>query len=569
VRTLTQTAVPSKKLRSRKMLENSKVGVVTLAEYEAMVGEVRATDSLSTSSPGCGCSGTDLSRQMMGGHFIGRDHGIASLGEHREDVSKFNDLLQHRLAADPMPQSGSGQSATGSGCATMTTRQSRTRERGAAHRECETESAASREYDWNAFLPLLDETREVVSVEDDERRGSRRRLKIVDGLVTVKANGPFGSSGNLGIGTHGPGGLPLPPLDVKKSRPSLAGGTTVKAPKGPLLPNMGDFKPIPIPQAAQSTEYTCPGLTWHSGAAYRRYTVGKGQCSGDKGDSDFWDGQSGEKAVIHDSFFWAYQVLRAAELEMEQWIDLPVDDKKRFWVTFRRFPEATLETWLGDVDGEDFEGRFKFVYATLAAWSYRFRHGFYSWAHTFSVDLEVLLSCRPELDGRADHTLLNVIRLKDDFFNDGITTPVKTGQIQTMLHEMGHWARVDFYPFLHSWGMQGIVNLVQDYGLPNDDLDDRQDPMCMGWNDNKCYCGRTNDAWEGIASPFIGSNAFVILDGTTPLLGAAPFALVAQANGGSKSARNRMLSNIDNFVGYLWNRWLDHGYCNLDLPQDQ
>ena len=461
-----------------------------------------------------------------------------------------------------------------------------TREGRSADAGCATDSRIAARYDWNAFLPLLDRSREVVEVEDGERAGRGPRLKIVADLEVVEATAPWSDS--LDIGAEGPGGLPVPPLGIKSPKMPLVGGTSIKAPK-----QQGQYLPVPIPQAKQSNNYAPPDTNWHSGARYRRYTVSKGQCSGSKENSDFWDGQSGEKAVIHDSYAWAYQVIRSAELEMAEWVDRSQKERMEFWTTYKTFLESTPETWFGAVSAGNFDERFMTVYATLAAWSFRFRHGFYSssdWG--LSLDRPVLLSCRPDKNGAAaSHNTLNEIELKNDFFESvygGTKTPVKPWQILVMIHEMGHHSRQDLSPVLAALGLhivQGLWNLMQDDILVNVDLDDQQDSGCNwisnGEESKKCYAVKQlnlNARWEGIAVPFAGQpldGPLVTVSGKklnpahpsyNPAIADNPLMLVSQSNGNVDGAEAKMLGNIDNYVGYMWNRWLDHGYCKLNVP---
>lgn len=47
------------------------------------------------------------------------------------------------------------------------------------------------------------------------------------------------------------------------------------------------------------------------------------------------------------------------------------------------------------------------------------------------------------------------------------------------------------------------------------------------------------------------------------LEGVAPRALVSSFEAGSSEGKRDMLDNIDNYVCYMWNRWIDRKWCQL------
>jgi hypothetical protein len=54
-----------------------------------------------------------------------------------------------------------------------------------------------------------------------------------------------------------------------------------------------------------------------------------------------------------------------------------------------------------------------------------------------------------------------------------------------------------------------------------------------------------------------------IYDGTT--YGINPKRLVDEFESGSNEGRRDMLDNIDNYVCYMYNRWVDRNYCRVEV----
>jgi hypothetical protein len=134
--------------------------------------------------------------------------------------------------------------------------------------------------------------------------------------------------------------------------------------------------------------------------------------------------------------------------------------------------------------------------------------------------------------------------------------------------------------FPSSW--KGFSLVAQD--VFKTDLDDREAQACTG----KCYRDQPQQNlmlprpnlgiwdWSSTASPFVGISAPAIgdplyryEDPVTGVPGATGeiSALVGQYDGNPSSGNmNLLFGTIDTFVCWLWNRWLDHGYCRLRLP---
>ncbi|NJL71436.1 MAG: hypothetical protein HC888_07370 [Candidatus Competibacteraceae bacterium] len=426
-----------------------------------------------------------------------------------------------------------------------------------------------RGYDWSAVIPFVDLEHEVVLVDDDDDEGNRlrRRLKVIDGLEVFEARPPE-EGGPLNIKSKGPGGLP----------PAPAGGLGVRRPKVPFVAGR-DLASVPnppptdkmapkIPQKGKQTnQYDCPDdLGYgHSGARYRLATSGKGQCS------------EGEQKAVNEAFWMAYQFVRSAEVEMAEWEDRSVEDKQYFWQAYQRKGNSTLETWFGGATMPFFEERFKVVLETLKAVSFRYRHGFYS-VGSVSADIPVTIKCRPDMDDGpvvASHTAINVITLKKLWW--GFEAPQGRMDMRRpciVVHEMFHWCRNDFVvPLGPGFNLFSSV-LIQNIWL--DDLDDRKDDACVfGVFDEKNKCYQQTGAiaigeWEWgsgpfvlpIEKPFAGNTGYYLTLSerlTNPGVLVENFDL--QVDG---DAMYKMMGNIDNFVSYLWNRWVDHGYCRLN-----
>jgi hypothetical protein len=205
--------------------------------------------------------------------------------------------------------------------------------------------------------------------------------------------------------------------------------------------------------------------------------------------------------------------------------------------------------------------------AILSWWSFAFRNGFYGFT------LPVYFRCFPDKPNNANHNELNVIELRRGFWD---TAAYDASQAMTILHEMGHWSQ---NKFLWTWpaGTAGSIwGGAFTHSFPNFLDDKKNSNNCSGGvgDNNKCY---RDVKWLGIwqwenvyqrlgGPPFIGDNFnFGIPDGFGFYVGDEPRSLVQSFENGSVAAFNDMLYNIDNYVCYMWHRWLVHGYCRLNF----
>src|SRR5690349_20989387 len=148
-------------------------------------------------SSDCGCSSNRGVRESK--NFL-------DVQEHRSDITEH----QVRNGVDA-PRYLSLEEYTrdveGSSCGDRSTSRGRApaRERDHTRGGCGTDPNIFYRYDWNAFLPLLDRSRDVELVEDEERAGSPGpRVRIIEDLETVQATAPSDWA-DLDIKTHGPG----------------------------------------------------------------------------------------------------------------------------------------------------------------------------------------------------------------------------------------------------------------------------------------------------------------------------------------------------------------------------
>lgn len=424
-----------------------------------------------------------------------------------------------------------------------------------------------------AFARLLDADKELVRVEPDEFAQQRRagiprpaRFKIICGLETESGDPPWvrdwipTADGSLKLMAPGPGGFPSSPKGVLAPKPPRNAGTSIKAPH--QIPHLGpdEVKPRPSPpQSARTDAYNeACGPVWHSGSTWRRLKSGLGKC------------KDGRVDRIRDAFGLAYQVIRSAELEMAIFADLEEDDRRYFWDSYKQRDLAAPGYWFGQSDSPRFEERFWTIFGKMQAWSMAFRHGFWD------LETGVLISCRADKGGTtiARHFYLNIIELYERWFQfperDAATALV-------MLHEMGHksdW-NINFWGwFINSWG--GAYALTD--SLPLGDIGDQESGSnCKQGTNNKCYLNQQRTGvvlLENIPQPFNGRSPlrpatedwrWIDPLGVTTPMGIEPRAL-AVAYDGTGLGYSTLVFNLDNYVSWMWNRWLDHGYGTLAPP---
>jgi hypothetical protein len=248
-------------------------------------------------------------------------------------------------------------------------------------------------------------------------------------------------------------------------------------------------------------------------------------------------------AQVDNAFNLAYQVCRSAELELAHWAQQPEAHRRNMWRAMVTQPTSTLEYWFGGANERNFNERFDTVVSTVAWWSYRFRHGFYT------IPLPVYLHCKPNYnfsDWICRHSAVNTITLYRNWFNYNGMPFGANSQAGDLLHEMGHlsqlnkgWLASEAFPV---GGLLGIGLAVALAGIVGPT--DRRNSVCPG----KCYS----------ETPMTG-----------PLyVGTRPRALVTAFEGGSDSAYRDMIHNIDNYVCYMWNRYQDRGRCFIRVGRN-
>lgn len=442
-----------------------------------------------------------------------------------------------------------------------------------------------RGYDWSVLSLFVDLQHEVVLVDDekDESDGGERvlrRMKVIETSEVFEARAP--EDGGRIIKAKGPGGIPPAPPEglgvLKPNVPIVFGHNITTLPKPPPIGGNGNVAPPQSPQKGILTsEYHCPlELSYkHNGADLRFAFSGKDQCS------------DTEKVAVNNAFWMAYQLVRSAELEMAEWENRAIEDKRYFWQAYQREIDSTLETWFGGAYMPFFEERFAVVLATLKSASFRYRNGFYS-IGGLSLGIPVTFNCRPEVEKYTGlHTPVNNIKLGSDWFGWTSSDPNKMDMRRTItiVHEMLHYCRNDFPLLLGDWASVTNIVIIQYFWFG--DLTDRHDPDCTtGPDPGKCY--RPNNQrlgkWEfgngpfdniqkpfigdtmGYYSPFVGLSSQigdVLVNGNGNLENPARLVwnFEQQVDG---DAKYKMMGNVDNFVCWIWNRWIDHGYCRLD-----
>lgn len=372
----------------------------------------------------------------------------------------------------------------------------------------------------SALLDLESEIESVDEFEDDERpRPGQPTLRIVHGLESVNR-------------THLQPGFDHDLLDLGRM-PPIEMVPMVKVGHA-LSDHFEGGMGADDLEAPDTFWWECPEDPdfEYNAEDMRRCKVGLCRCSGKE--------LEGVKVPFH----LAYQVIRSAEVEMKFWydrLDSHPASVRLFWRARKKplVAMGTLEHWFGTADaGDDFEERFRAVFETIRAWSYRFRHGFYG------VHLPVYIKCRGDkhTNWPARHLNLNVITLAAGYFEKN-----PTSRAITLLHEMGHLSRSGLFPWLFPLPVGFSLGLGTALRLgPRDRRNDVCHSVSIVEDSRKCY--RTSqdemepDEW---------------------LFGPNPEALVELFQAGDDEGRRDMLDNIDNYVCYMWNRWVDRGYCSL------
>jgi len=231
----------------------------------------------------------------------------------------------------------------------------------------------------------------------------------------------------------------------------------------------------------------------------------------------------------------AYQVIRSAEKELDYWAEQPESHRKTMWRGYIKHPQASLAHWFGTTNAPKFSDRWAVLHHTIRKWSFRFRRGY----TPFGIPVKFRCYKHRSRTYAAYHIEPNVVHLYKLFFDK---SPIQ--QSLTLLHEMGHMSRRDHVPWLlpspvlgPAIGLGAVLA-----GGPRD----RRNAVCTGYSENKCYRNILHHSEENQLQ-----------------LGDNPRALVAKFEEGSKEGYRDMLDNIDNYVCYMWNRWVDRGYCRI------
>ena len=333
------------------------------------------------------------------------------------------------------------------------------------------------------------------------------------------------------------GGLPPPPpfaldVDAPKPRPSHPSNVRAWSSPSPLVLRRcgGSLAPT------EAEILTTPA---HTGYNYRRSKIASGHC------------RAGSADTLWRAFRIAYQLIRTADVELRYWFEehkagVTLRGAKEFWrYSASGQPECTLEYWFGDADGERFGERFGTVYNTIKSWSRCFRRGFY-----YPIYRPVYIRCRADKElgsTIAVHASLNVITLYPSWFTDG----TDWWKALMLLHEMGHLSGSSlFFMFPGFFGL-GVGQGVMLTRGPRD----RRNSRCNGWSENKCY------AVSSSANDTIDENTLISTHQVPP----NPRRLVEEFEAGSSEGRRDMLGNIDNYVCYMHNRWVDRNYCRVEI----
>jgi len=460
----------------------------------------------------------------------GREHGVVGVGAYRHEVSEFTDLSAHRVDGE----SGVHRTLVPCGCS------GESDSRPVASHNCARESVVLRPGHPFAERGQLDRTRSrcgnsefecqlsfdartlgaiggmrhevCLDDEDEERRPACNepsrvprppRLKVLDDLEQV---------------CGGADGFPdFPPAMAKSpSKPSAGPSASHSNQEGGGMPPAHNQKANPA--------FLVHEGKYKSGWAYR---VSKsGACYGSQ--------------LVKDRFELAYQVLRSAELEVLGYLEYWENQEALEWLWSARetYDQSTLEYWFGRASSRWFRSRLATVAITLSNWSACFRHGFYGFHKP------VFLRCYPNNGSNAGfHAEPNVVTLARPWFEIADkygsmnTAQIEAEQVFTVIHEMGHYSGAGGVSYTNHFWINAWAGLI---AAPRD----RQNDVCGG----KCYQGSTSNF---SAKPLYG--------------GGAPHDLVVKFESGNDDAGEDMLDNIDNYVSYMWNRWIDRNYGEFKI----
>ncbi|WP_109471948.1 hypothetical protein [Ornithinimicrobium cavernae] len=245
-------------------------------------------------------------------------------------------------------------------------------------------------------------------------------------------------------------------------------------------------------------------------AQFRRQRVGAGKLTGT------------ELSVVTDAYVWAYFMAGSARNELRSWGETP-QDIPALWNGSIGHPAASLGHWFGErvSDRSDMRRIMDRIQDVLEAWTSAFSSGFRTGFPVFirRKERDPVFGSPP-----ARHVARNTVELTPDYFELG-----PAAQAAVLLHEMGHWA----------------------IGMTNP-RDERSDLCEGGWNrpENMCY--------------HTGKNTLRSED--EMLRESNPRVLAEAFDAGSESAGKTARNNIDNYVAFMWNRFIDRTDSVLYVP---
>ncbi|MEM7094425.1 MAG: hypothetical protein AAF567_15595 [Actinomycetota bacterium] len=253
-------------------------------------------------------------------------------------------------------------------------------------------------------------------------------------------------------------------------------------------------------------------------ARFRRKKRGVGKCTGDK------------LKKVQASYAMAYVMAKSAHDEVRHIIDHG-SNPLVLWHGSVHHPEASLAHWFGEnYSGAQTSRMLHKIEDMLAEWSTAFEAG-------FRDILPVYIRCKsadPVFGNPpARHWARNTIELMPDYFDMD-----RHKRDITMLHEMGHQCKSTFKPR------------------------DESHRLCSGgWKrgDDMCYREKAdmNVAEDDFGNP-VKPHDRLFKTGNPRILAQA-------ASRGDVSARKALLNNIDNYVCFMWNRYVDRSEQTLVL----
>jgi acyl carrier protein len=248
-----------------------------------------------------------------------------------------------------------------------------------------------------------------------------------------------------------------------------------------------------------------------SAARFRTQRRAVGSCTGQR------------LQMVRNAYLRAFEVCGSARNEL-RWLEQRRGKEATLWNAFHTRPEASLGYWFGETVPTRGNLRYTIqrIGRVIRAWTRCFDVG-------FRGNLPVFIRCKVAEplagDPAARHVARNTIELMPRFFRQAI--PERRALV--MLHEMGHWSIGATEP-----------------------RDERYSLCTGGWNANENMCYRQGGVIGSMTDVFTGGN---------------PRALAEAYDGGNSRAKTVALNNIDSYVSYMWNRFVDRGHSVLDVVE--